>query len=436
MIIKLIVKLNFLVSLVFLLTLPAACHNLNDRMSKTEYEITSETASPVSNLVMPEKKLEMITFFIENSGSMFGYVRGNTEFVSVLTELAQKPDLVRLNTNFDYMFINGRAPTVTPIGNTANLLTSRLNPAGFQVGDFGNSNLNAMFEVALANAGGNNVSILISDCIYAVGGLTNPLSAIINEGRGLRSIFIHRLEQENIQALVVQLSSRYQGRYFPGMGGVINNLDQQRPYYVWIFGDSDLLNHHFPESYFSSLPGYNNLARFFKTDEFNTSFEVVSFNDVGRYRQDRNDPNTIHSVRLDRLTNEFQFSIAIDFKSIPYPESYLLDKTNYICSDNYQIISISPATELSALIINALPFEPTHVITVKAEASPIGTLRVALKYVFPRWIEESTTDNDRHSPVDTNTTFGLHQLMQSIKEAYMEHSSSEILAPFIINIQN
>jgi len=416
-----------LITAVFVMT---SCDSRADRHEEAEGENTPEYQESGTS-----KKINKVNFFIENSESMFGYVRGATEFVDVLTELAQKTDLVRLNTNFDFKFINGREnPVITPIGDSARLLTNILNPRGFNVGNIMYSDLNAMFEIALANSGDKNVSILISDCIYDVGDQPNPLSAMISAGKNLRTLFIHRLEEENLQTLVVQLSSRFRGKFFPGMGGVIPDLDQQRPYYVWIFGDSDLLNKHFSETYLSRLPGYKNMARFFKADDFNIPYEVVSYNDIGSYRQNRTNLNTISAVQPDRNTNEFQFSFAVNLKSIPYPESYKVDITNYICSDNYQIIDINTANVLSPLLFKSLPFVPTHVITVKAIGSPIGTLNVELKYDFPKWIEESTVDNDRQPPVDTNTTFGLSQLIKNVKEAYMEHSPSEILAPFNIII--
>jgi hypothetical protein len=385
--------------------------------------------------VQPET-INKVTFYIENSESMFGYVNSNTEFVSVLTELAQKSDMVRTNTAYDFNFINGRQPQITHIGNDPGRLAALLNRDGFRKGDVTNSNLNAMFERALTSAGGDSISILISDGIYDVGKQSDPLNALINEGKGLRTRFIQRLMKENLQTLLVQFTSRFKGDYFPGMGGVIKDIDQERPYYIWIFGNSDLLTKYFSEQYLRNLDGYNNMARFFVVKDFNIPYEVVAHNTLGTYRTDRRRSHLLTGISTDRNTKEFQFSIATSYGEVPYPESYFTDADNYTSSPNYEVTEVSTADQLSGLLFKALPFEPTHLITVKANGNPAGDLQVNLQYAFPGWIENSTTENDRSNPVDTGTTFGLKHLTQAIREAYADVSGKENIASFRITIQN
>lgn len=395
----------------------------------------SQTDDSDDDLPAPES-ISKVTFYIENSESMFGYVSSNTEFVSVLTELAQKSDLVRSNTAYDFNFINGRQLQITPIGNDAGRLAALLNREGFRKGDITNSNLNAMFEQALASAGADSISILVSDGIYDVGKQSDPLNALVNEGKSLRTRFIQRLMKENLQTLLVQFSSQFRGDYFPGMGGSIRGINQERPYYIWIFGNSELLTKHFSEQYLSQLPGYQNMARFFVISGFDVPYEAVAHDSRGSYKTDRSRKHVLTGISTDRNTREFQFSIATSYREVPYPSSYFLDAGNYTTSPNYEVVKVSPGKELSGLLYNALPFEPTHLVTVKAVGNPAGELHVNLKYAFPGWIEESTTENDRNAPVDTNTTFGFKQLTQAIREAYMDVSKKENIAGFRIMIQN
>jgi hypothetical protein len=380
--------------------------------------------------------IRKVTFFIENSESTFGYVSSNTEYVAVITELAQKTDLVKAQSVFDFNFINGRELQISSIGNDPSRLAGKLNPAGFRTGDITRSNLNAMFEKALASAGGDSISILVSDGIYDVGNQNDPLNALINEGKGLRTKFIQRLMNENLQTLLVKFTSQFRGDYFPGMGGVVRNIDQQRPYYIWIFGTSELLTRHFSEQYLQGLEGYENMARFFVAGEFEIPYEVVAHNALGNYRFDRRNKLTLTNIERDRNTKEFQFSIAADFDEIPYPDSYFSNTGNYTSSPNYQVTEVTPGSQLSNLLFDALPFEPSHLITLKATGNPAGKLEVHLNYAFPRWIEESTTEDDRKSPVAEDTTFGLLHLTQAIKEAYTDISEKENIATFRITIQN
>ncbi len=422
---KTFISLNL--ALILFLTFGCTNRERTGRQSSGPQEQTTE--------VQPET-ISKVTFYIENSESTFGYVSSNTEYVAVLTELAQKTDLVKSNTAFDFNFINGMGPQVTHIGNSADMLKERLNPDGFRTGQITHSNLNGMFEQALASAGGDSISILISDGIYDVGKQPQPLNALINEGRSLRTRFIQRLMKENLQTLLVQFSSQFKGDYFPGMGGVIRGIDQQRPYYIWIFGNSDLLTSNFSEQYLRGLEGYENMARFFVISDFDIPYEVVAHNTSGMYKTDRRRKHVLTDISPDRNTKTFQFSIATNFKEVPYPASYFTDAGNYTSSPNYHVTEVSEGKVLSGLLYDALPFEPSHLITVKAAGNPAGELQVNLQYSFPGWIEESTTEDDSSAPVDTASTFGLKHLTRAIREAYTDISEKENIASFTITIQN
>ena len=192
---------SLILGTVVILTLPYGCQ------SRERNNIKSENKSEIQ--VPTPEKIRKATFFIENSESMFGYVRGSTEYIKVLTKLARKSDFILSDTYLDFNFINGREINITPIGNNADFLTSKLNTQGFDCGDKLNSNLNGMFEVALENAGHDSISILISDGVYDVGEYAAPLSALENEGQALKTKFLERLKEENLQTLFVQFTSDF-----------------------------------------------------------------------------------------------------------------------------------------------------------------------------------------------------------------------------------
>ena len=61
-----------------------------------------------------------------------------------------------------------------------------------------------MFGIALDSANGNQISVLVSDCIYDVGEETDPLTALKTEIQKTQQAFRTRLENENIQTLVIK----------------------------------------------------------------------------------------------------------------------------------------------------------------------------------------------------------------------------------------
>ncbi|HOY52720.1 MAG TPA: hypothetical protein PLX49_13150, partial [Prolixibacteraceae bacterium] len=221
------------------------------------------TGTPGSLATTSPSSLQKVTFYLENSQSMFGYVSGITRYVDVVAELAEKPDFVKEDIPREFFFINGTGPVITPIGDDPVVLKKKLNTAGFRCGDITRSNLNGMFQTALSNAGGGTISILISDGIYDIG--DGGMTSLVTSGKETRSQFIRRLRSANLQTLMIKLTSEFKGDYFYASRKGKVTLDSERPYYIWIFGESHLLARYFPDRYIASeLTGFETLARFLK----------------------------------------------------------------------------------------------------------------------------------------------------------------------------
>ena len=212
-------KLRVLFSLLVLIVFSTSCkedrYKRNVEAAEGEIEIFESESSDTKNLtskpiIVRPSKIGKATFFIENSESMFGYVNGFTEFVDVLSELSEKPMFAAENTPREFFFINGGEDLeITPIGDDPALLKDKLNTKGFRCGDYTKSNLNSMFQVALEKARQDTISILISDAIYDIGRVGAPMNALSTEGRETRSKFITRLEQGDLQTILIKLHSNF-----------------------------------------------------------------------------------------------------------------------------------------------------------------------------------------------------------------------------------
>jgi len=123
------------------------------------------TSNPVQNEPLPVREEEnampeKVIFFIENSGSMFGYVNQPNEFKNSLVGLAYLPEFDKAVKSF--YFINGTSNPlknsgirITHLGNDPELFKNKLNLKSFNSGDVRFSDLNKMFEIALDSARGN-----------------------------------------------------------------------------------------------------------------------------------------------------------------------------------------------------------------------------------------------------------------------------------------
>ncbi len=423
-----------------------SCQSRNDKPPKKNQETSKEV-----NISKNYTKISHITFYIENSGSMFGYVNGTTEFVNAVNDLAQFSNLVKDEVPFSYNLISGKMDsqvtrdklTIYPIGDNPSILGSQLTLKGLKKPSSGYSDLKNMFEIALTKARNDSISILISDCIYDVGGSSEPLTALDTEGKETRTKFIKRLQNDNIESLVIKLESDFKGLYHPANvsdpKGKSNSINQKRPYYIWIFGNSELLKNYFPEERIKDLMGYVDLARFNKLSNMEIPYTGIGFNNSG-FRLDFKTANTFKLYH--NVMDASCFNLAIDYSNLNLSDSYKTAINNYSCSGNYKVkevkrIQQNPSNDLKPYL-ETLSFKPTHIVTIEATtAQPeVGEIFITLNNVLPNWIHQTNTNNDY--PFDGNTyqTFGFGTLIEGIDEAYQEVSNVKYITKFQLNINN
>lgn len=411
--------LSILLSLMFL-----SCNRSNKRAGLPPPDLPQQE----------QNRIGKVTFFIENSESMFGYVRGLTDYVNVVSELAEKPEFAQENTLLDFNFINGgNILNITSLGSNPTSLNRRLNVNGFRCGNITQSNLNGMFEVALNKARGDSISILISDGIYDIGNPSEHLQQLAIQSTGTRSMFIKRLSdgQGNLQTLMIKLNSSFNGEYFYSSQNGSLWITNERPYYIWIFGESQLLNKYFPEKYITeNLEGFVSMLRYFITDKVNLPYQVTTNNLVGFFMFDKFNRNKLLKAKLDKFSHNLQFDIAVDYSSLPLPESYLSLPANYSCSGAFQVKDIKPITS----VVYGVSFKPTHMITLFTNSTPYGILEINLKNVIPAWINETHAEDETNIRQDTSHTFGFKYLTDGISSAYQYISGGKDIGTLKVEI--
>ncbi len=409
------------------------------RSSNSNNAVTTKP-EPSENIPVPVQKvdntiLEKVIFFIENSGSMFGYVSQANEFKNSLVGLAYLPEFDRAAKSF--YFINGTSNPlknsgiiIKYVGSDPDLFKNNLNQKSFNTGDVRYSDLNKMFEIALDSARGNQISTLVSDCIYDVGEENDPLTALKIEIQKTQQAFRNRLGNENIQTLIIKAGSRFDGLYhYASKKGSKKLVNEERPFYIIFFGKTQLLNKILTEQNIGSkVEGPYETARFFINDGKNIPYQIVPSVDLkGEFKQDFK--NKFKLINARALKNEFQFAIAADFSSLPFSDSYLASVANYEClNSNFNVIKV---VKISKRIPGVTG---THLITVFTDKSPLGDLEIVLKNLTPGWVTETDTDNEEF--IDSSHTFGFKSLTDAIGEAYEYKNSGMNPATFRISISN
>lgn len=420
--------------ILFGLIVLSGCVNDNHTSTETEAEQNSNTEEQDTlndNSDNSDRKISKVIFFLENSGSLKGYVNEDTDFKTSVTALGHFPDFDEIDKTF--YFISGKAEEckVDFIGNNSETLENGLIAEEYNKSY---SDLTKMFEVALDSSQNNNISILITDGLYDVGESDNPENALQREVEKIQETFRNRLDKKDIETIIIKAYSNFNGSYYFASKNGSCRINQQRPYYIFIFGNSKLLNKLSEDSFDKKIKGFANIARFLILGEIKIPFQVVSQKKLGSFKFDRQAKNILNDVKPDRNGQGFQFSFATDFSSLPYSDSdsYFQTTNNYSCSgDNYAVSSI---TKIKREFYEITSFSPTHLITVSTNNNPYCELNVSLKNVVPIWIVNTNSDDESNIQSDTTQTFGFKSLTNAISEAYSFKNKGKNITNFTFKI--
>ncbi|WP_321299277.1 hypothetical protein [Marinifilum fragile] len=371
-----------------------------------------------------------VKFYLENSGSMFGYAGASGDFVNVVSQIAGDCDLEAQSVEFT--LING---TETNLGTELNRFTNSLSVSGLKKGDPSTSDLNQIFDKALAHAGNGNVSVLISDGIYSVNGSPSELLAKLQSQSILtRNNFIKRLREENLTTHLIKLKSNFSGYYYPAQRGQVR-INQNRPYYIWVIGNSRDVQKIFPENYFENLPGFNNIVKFVKMKGQHPSCGLLIHNKKGSYRFNNVDLG-LSNVEPRRL--ETAFSLAFDFSNIPLPSSYFDQLEVYENNLGYVATNVCHLEQLSsaakASLQSCVKNSCTHIVTFEKSNAPWGTMNLQIKNLKPAWVAQTHDDDDSDIQGDEDKTFGFEYLIKGMNDAYVRVNNSDNLTEYKITI--
>jgi len=241
--------------------------------------------------VTKKTKANRVYLYLENSGSMDGYVNGITDYEAALADLVVESQFYYGKDNLFVNFIN-----------------SEIIPA--QITD-----IDSFFR-----------SLNPGDTPYNVG---NKSISELNE-----------LFKNVLSAFVMQMTSSFTGKYFDKDNKVTLLNNEQRPYYIWILGEEnivkDFLSKHNPSKY----RGYKNSYCFTNDLDSKIKFELLKSTGLeGRVSFNRRN-NTVIDEILPK-NGVFQFAFAVDFSGYPDQKS-VLDKSSYKITPGFELIKIEP----------------------------------------------------------------------------------------------
>lgn len=374
--------------------------------------------------VVISKSKPVLNVYIENSGSMDGYVDGGvTEFEDAIHNYLVDIELSKVTDSLNLYYINSK---IIPQGSDVSAFIKDLTPTSFRKkgGNRGTSDIADVFSKVLSETDTNDISILVTDGIFSPGRGVDADPYIVGQQTEIKKTMGNYLAKNpNTALLIYQLSSQFNGIYY-NREDYKTKINTQRPYYMWVIGNIKHLNklrNRVPDSKFKG-GGVQNL--FSITDGSQKTDYAVKMNS-GNFKLDRKSPkNTIVNLRKETKGkhNEVRFSVNANLTGFLLDDAYLLDVSNYEMNNNNYNLEIEKAPNNN--------HGYTHTLNLSADKVHKGKVSIKLNSNIPDWVEE-INDSDGSEHIESKT-YGIKHQVNGVYEAFTftDNSYTEI----IINI--
>ncbi|MDR3140790.1 MAG: hypothetical protein LBU37_03565 [Tannerellaceae bacterium] len=437
-----------------LVALPlCSCGNGKPSSSDGDKSEPKDTAAAADFTVA--KPAPIVNVYIENSGSMDGYVKGKTEFKGAIRDL-----LVLLKYHYDedsinLFFINQQInklrlnpqPELTKkkqqkikSENTAKIdLTAFAQNIelewrnGQEKEMWQSTNLNQIFKMILDKTGNNSISILFSDCIYSIHGSSDAIGLLLDEKSLTKDAFLSKWKNDKVPlaTTIVKMKSKFDGKYYPFTGDDKGYyIKGNRPYYICVIANQEILDDFNKniELKANKVEGFENKYTLLSKKSKDLYYSVLqSTCNKGRFKPDRDKTKLTHihgikDVDLMRGVDRIQFAVAVNYSNVQTENDYLTNPANYtVTTNNFIVKEIFPidSVKINANDKNRIAnAKPTHIIVLEAKTKAVSDVSFVLNKQIPQWIINSSTEDDTSQEKTEGKTFGLNYWVAGIAEAY------------------
>lgn len=374
---------------------------------------TEKVLQPSSSKV--DLKKFAVNFYMENSGSMDGYVNGTTEFKDVLGKMIVSSHHYCRETGF--YFVN---KDVYEVNGAAINFIQMLNPSKIKVGNVGSTDINQIYRNILERTKKHTISVLFSDCIYSVSNVTNELD---NAKNATTDAFLTALSRDpSLASIILQFSSSFSGMYYDRNDHPYP-CTSARPYYVVITGNRNAVKQIYQDFKVASLPGLKNkcfLSSESWTLDSSMACTIISdYTNARRIKTNKQNFLDIDEIKLVRDLSTLQFGVGIDFSNIFLDPSYITDASNYYVEpNNYKVKSVVCASASAKGDFSNAPKLP-YAITVEVPVTSFAPMiTVGLKKNIPSWVSKANVDDDIGGVPPSNKSFAIKKMIEGIAAAY------------------
>ena len=370
-----------------------------------------------------------IHFFLETSASMGGYLKGGTTFKDVVADVVTKANQIKPVSLYT---ISAKPQAVSGDVNTfvAQMATTPLATGK-------SSELHQIFRQVGEKAKGNNVAILVSDCILSFPDADIKRNPDVNRNDASSTLKNSIYDQfatfnkQGIGATVLAFTSPFNGTYYTYQNQKQPLKGELRPFYVWIVGKQSLIAP-FTKQLLESLSTAPAKRLDFGAAGTLKQYDLFfGLNKSGDWRAER---NNLINIEMGRKAKPIEFAIGLNLAALPdyaQAETYL-QKNLTITADNGAVTLVKVqrkgAIETARMTDREqkLLSQNTHVLTFRVSSlfADDATLTLNLPVRFDSWYADWSTMDDRTSDGRRNKTFALEHLMTGVREAYQTNGNA------------
>lgn len=381
----------------------SACDAKGHRKNTTSSHSSNIKTSEIS----PSKPI--VNVYIENSGSMDGYVKGVTEFEQAVYNFLTDIKISDFTNSLNLCYINSN---IIPQGSDISDFIEKLEPNSFKQkgGNRGVTDISNLLKSVFSETDENEIAILVTDGIFSPGIDKDAEQYLVNQQIGIKKNMADHLKKYlNTAVVIYQLSSQFDGWYY-NREDSRSRINEQRPYYIWIIGNSDRVSElllKVPQSKFKGS-GVQNV---FTITSGNKTVDYAIKMGSGKFDLDKKNPKTtINNLSKDTKgkQNTARFSVNVNLSCFLLDNNYLCNRSNYEISNKDFNLTISKAMTNK--------FGYTHQLNLSSQSVHKGIVSIKLKTQIPQWVE-NVNDNDGTRPTK-GKTYCIKYQIQGIYEAF------------------
>lgn len=352
-----------------------------------------------------------VKVYVENSGSMDGYVNGNTEFKTDLFNLLKLMG-GEISGDIEKFFIND---SVIKVKLNDSQFSNGMSVKLFQDmgGKRGTSDIAELIAKVIRENKPGEISVFISDCVFDPQSSPDIEKRLSQQKTTIRSAIKSKLKSNDEFSVVVYgLMSSFTGTYYNKVKPHKQLVNVQRPYYIWFFGDA------------YQLAKVRTLLQVDIEGRSGTHVytEIAPLENLP-YKCPSAKCNMAKGKHIDEpreRDGKFLFNIDVDLSTLPLSQKYMSSTSNYILSgsSSYVVESVDNCDKKDECYTHEIEIKKIKG-SIKENTSLIVELQ---RSDLPSWIDGLDDPNGSDYLNGKNPpkarTFGLKSYISGVHEAY------------------